>query len=442
MKPPYTHTPKLFLLLSLCLFACATTDTPVPTVSPAPTQSPAPNATLIPTVRPTESPAAIPSPTVTPAPPTATSAPPTPLPGAPSGLSRTNAYALRKIVSGLDEPVFLTHSGDDSGRLFIVEQIGRIRILQNETLLPDSFLDIVPLVNSRGNEQGLLGLAFSPNYATDGQFYINYTDLNGDTVIARYKVSDDPNRADSNSAEVLMQVDQPYPNHNGGMLAFGPDGYLYIGLGDGGSQGDPSDNGQRLGTRLGKMLRIDVSQGDPYAIPPDNPFINRAGARPEIWANGLRNPWRYSFDRATGDLYIGDVGQNAWEEIDFQPADSRGGENYGWNFLEGSHPYEGTPPEGLVPPIAEYSHLEGGCSVTGGYVYRGPSLPQLNGIYLFADYCSGIIWALFRNASGEWEKVELMNALFTISSFGEDQAGELYLLDHRGGAVYQLVAAP
>jgi len=342
----------------------------------------------------------------------------------------------------LDEPVDLKHAGDGSGRLFVIEQPGRIRIVENGELLPDPFLDIEPLVNSRGNEQGLLGLAFHPDYAANGLFFVNYTDVNGDTVVARYAVSaDDPSRADPASAKIILQVDQPFPNHNGGDLVFGPDGYLYIGLGDGGSGGDPQGNGQNLNALLGKMLRIDVNHGDPYAIPPDNPFAGRAGARPEIWAYGLRNPWRYSFDRATGDLYIADVGQNAYEEVDFQPADSRGGENYGWNKYEGFHAYDGGATDGLTMPVAEYAHAVGGCSVTGGYVYRGPSLPALNGVYLYSDYCSGQVWALYRTASG-WENVALLNAFFLISSFGEDEVGELYLLDHGGGAVYQLVAAP
>jgi len=265
--------------------------------------------------------------------------------------------------------------------------------------------------------------------------------VNGDTAVVRYSVSADPNRADPASAKVILQVNQPFANHNGGHLVFGPDGYLYIGLGDGGSGGDPQGNGQNLNALLGKMLRIDIDHGDPYAIPLDNPFVGRSDARPEIWAYGLRNPWRYSFDRATGDLYIADVGQNAYEEVDFQPVDSQGGENYGWNKYEGFHQYGGGPTDGLTMPVAEYAHAIGGCSVTGGYVYRGPSLPALSGVYLYGDYCSGQVWALYRAAS-DWENVALLNASVLISSFGEDEAGELYLLDHGGGAVYQLVAAP
>jgi glucose/arabinose dehydrogenase len=436
-------------LLSLALFlsACAraTSPSPVTIVAPVATQPQVATATD----RPTEAPTAMPDPTDTPAPTPAHTA--TPLPTEPPAASPTpvllppppasNAYALRRIVGGLGRPVDLKHAGDGSGRLFVVEQPGRIRILQDGALLSEPFLDIRDLVNDRGNEQGLLGLAFSPQYPSDGRFYVNYTGANGATVVARYSVSGDPNRADPASAQVILQVAQPFANHNGGNLVFGPDGYLYIGLGDGGSAGDPQGNAQRLDTLLGKMLRLDVSQGDPYSVPPDNPFVGEAGARPEIWAYGLRNPWRYSFDRATGDLYLGDVGQNAYEEINFQPADSRGGENYGWNFMEGAHPYRGQPPDGLVLPIAEYSR-DGGCSVTGGYVYRGALLPELNGVYLFGDYCTGFVWALYRTASGAWQSVKLLDAFFTLSSFGEDEAGELYLLDHGGGAVHQLVAAP
>jgi len=444
---PYT----LFFFLSLFLSACALIRQIPGLPTPVPSHAAGPgNPTAAPPFTPTPSPApptalatvaASPTDTRLP-PPTATATEPPDQPTAGARPPDPNAYALRKIVSGLDEPVDLKHAGDGSGRLFVIEQPGRIRIVENGELLPDPFLDIEPLVNSRGNEQGLLGLAFYPDYAANGLFFVNYTDVNGDTVVARYAVSaDDPSRADPASAKIILQVDQPFPNHNGGDLVFGPDGYLYIGLGDGGSGGDPQGNGQNLNALLGKMLRIDVNHGDPYAIPPDNPFAGRADARPEIWAYGLRNPWRYSFDRATGDLYIADVGQNAYEEVDFQPADSRGGENYGWDKYEGFHAYDGGATDGLTMPVAEYAHAVGGCSVTGGYVYRGPSLPALNGVYLYGDYCSGQVWALYRTASG-WENPVLFNAFFTISSFGEDEVGELYLLDHGGGAVYQLVVAP
>ncbi len=423
------------LLASACALTGSLTPTPLPvpsaTSAPPPTPTPLPSPTLVPTVAPTSTD-------------TSTAAPPLPSPPAPAESPAPpdpNAYALRKIVSGLDEPVYLTYASDGSGRLFVVEQPGRIRILQNGALLADPFLDLTDLVNDSGNEQGLLGLAFHPDYAANGLFFVNYTDANGDTAVVRYSVSADPNRADPASAKMILQVAQPFPNHNGGDLVFGPDGYLYIGLGDGGSAGDPQGNGQNLKALLGKLLRIDVNQGDPYGIPPDNPFVGHPEARPEIWAYGLRNPWRYSFDRATGDLYIADVGQNAYEEIDYQPAGSQGGENYGWNFMEGAHPFKGQAPAGLSAPVVEYLHQVGGCSVTGGYVYRGPSLPALNGVYLYGDYCSGQVWALYRSGSS-WENVALLNAFFTISSFGEDANGEVYVLDHGGGAVYQWVAAP
>ncbi len=318
---------------------------------------------------------------------------------------------------------------DGSGRLFILEKAGRIRILQNGQLLDQPFLDISSRVGSSGNEQGLLGLAFHPQYAQNGRFFVNYTDNNGDTVIARYQVSSDPNLADPNSEVKLLGVDQPFANHNGGVLAFGPDGYLYAGLGDGGSQGDPYNNAQNTKVLLGKILRLDVDSAEPYAIPSDNPFGN------EVWAYGLRNPWRLSFDKSTGDLYIGDVGQNTWEEIDYLPKGSAGGINFGWNLREGAHDYNGHASPDLTEPVAEYSHQEGGCSVTGGYVYHG-SMPEWNGIYLYGDYCTGIIWGLI-HSNDSWQKQLLFDTDFTITSFGQDENGEVYLVSDNGG-VYRL----
>jgi len=422
---------RLYFLFCVFLFSCAPTGRLGPTISPAPAATSQPQPTAAATEPGEETPIGVPSLT-----------PPGPSPSVTSPMGELGGvnphdYTFQKIADGLHQPVYLTHAGDGSGRLFIVEQAGRIRIVQNGELRLDPFLDIRDLVNDGSTEQGLLGLAFSPEYASNGQFFVHYSDANGDTTIVRYSVSSDPNRADPDSAKIILQVDQPYANHNGGDLVFGPDGYLYIGLGDGGSQGDPQGNGQNLNALLGKMLRIDVSQ-EPYGIPPDNPFINRAGARPEVWAYGFRNPWRYSFDRETGDLYIADVGQNAYEEVNFQPASSTGGENYGWNFMEGLHAYRGQAPDGLTMPVAEYSHEEGGCSITGGYVYRGPSLPGLNGIYFFGDYCSGYIWGLRRTADGDWHKLNLWKTAYKISSFGEDEAGELYVVDH-GGEVQQIV---
>ena len=327
---------------------------------------------------------------------------------------------------------------DGSGRLLILEQAGRIRVFINGAILAQPFLDITDRVGSNGNEQGLLGIALHPRYLTNGFFYVNYTDLNGNTVIARFKVTSDPERADPGSEKDLLHVKQPYPNHNGGSMVFGPDGLLYMGLGDGGSQGDPHLNGQSLNTFLGKILRIDVDHGDPYAIPADNPFA-KGGGLPEIWAYGLRNPWRFSFDRVTGDLYIGDVGQDLYEEIDFLPEGSNGGVDFGWSYREGFHHYKGTPPAGLKlqDPVFEYSHSLG-CSITGGFVYRGHLKPDLDGMYIYGDYCNGLVWGLTRDASGKWNNTDLYATRLNISSFAEDHNGELYLFDLRNGGVYQL----
>ena len=350
-------------------------------------------------------------------------------------------FTWAPVISGLVNPLDLTSPPDGSGRLFILEQPGLIRVVENGELLPTPFLDIRDRIESGGTEQGLLGIAFHPDYAQNRFFYLNYTGRrgNGDTVVARFQVSaDDPNRADPGSEKILLQVEQPYRNHNGGGMAFGPDGYLYISLGDGGSANDPQGNAQSLDTLLGKLLRVDVDGGDPYAIPADNPFAD-GGGRPEVWAYGLRNAWRFSFDRLTGDLYIADVGQNQWEEIDFLPAGAPGGANFGWDYREGAHPFEGQPPAGLalVDPIFEYQHGLG-CSVTGGSVYRGQALPEFRGIYLLSDFCSGRVWGLLRDASGAWQSQELFQTGLSVTSFGQDAQGELYLMDRAGGAVYQL----
>jgi glucose/arabinose dehydrogenase len=335
----------------------------------------------------------------------------------------------------LNSPIGLANAADGSNRLFILEQRGLIRILYPDgQLLPEPFLDISDKVDCCG-ERGLLGLAFHPNYRENGYFYINYTTKDGEqltTIIARFQASSDADRADPGSEKELLRQAQPYPNHNGGGLAFGPDGYLYIGLGDGGSGGDPHGNGQSLDTWLGKLLRIDVDNGDPYAIPEDNPFAGGGGA-PEIWAHGLRNPWRFSFDRLTGDLYIGDVGQGNWEEIDYLPAGSPGAANFGWNYFEGAHEFEGVPPSGveMIPPVAEYSHGVD-LSVTGGYVYRGAALPSWNGVYLYGDYGSGRVRGLVHLPDGSWVDDVLFELDALITSFGEDEAGEIYLTDHNG----------
>jgi glucose/arabinose dehydrogenase len=367
--------------------------------------------------------------TVLPIPPTETEAPPPtaiPIPSFPDPANFTWAT----LAGGVRRPVDIQNAGDGSGRLFILEQSGRILLFQGGEILSTPFLDITGQVGSSGNEQGLLGLAFHPDYPENGLFFVNYTDRGGDTRIARFNVSDDPNIADPVSETLLLAVPQPYSNHNGGVLAFGPDGYLYAGLGDGGSQGDPSGNAQNTDTVLGKILRLDVDSGALYSIPPGNSFGN------EVWAYGLRNPWRFSFDRLTSDLYIGDVGQGTWEEIDFLPAGSNGGANFGWNMMEGNHPYKGSEQPGLIPPVAEYSHSEGGCSVTGGYVYRGQDLPEWQGIYLYGDYCTGLIWGLIRSENG-WQSKLLFDTDFSISSFGVDEAGELYITDLQG-AIHRL----
>jgi glucose/arabinose dehydrogenase len=346
------------------------------------------------------------------------------------------------VVTGLSSPVDITHAGDGSGRLFITLQGGRVVIFDGVQILSPPFLDINSLVSS-GGERGLLGAAFHPNYVGNGFFYVSYTDTAGDSVIARYSVSLDPNRADPTSGVILLTIPQPFSNHNGGQLHFGPDGYLYIGIGDGGSGGDPQNNGQDLGTLLGKILRIDVDSGFPFTVPPDNPFVGVVGAREEIWSFGLRNPWRFSFDRLTGDMFIGDVGQNSWEEVDFQPANSTGGENYGWRLMEGNNCFNpaincnnGT----LTLPILVYDHSVG-CSVTGGYLYRGSKNPNLNGLYLYGDFCSGLIWGAQEDGLGGWNTTVLLDTNFSISTFGEDESGEIYFahLSATDGTIYQVV---
>lgn len=353
---------------------------------------------------------------------------------------------LATVATGLDFPLDLTAPRNDP-RLFVVEKTGRIRVIENGAVLPAPFLDLHDRV-SGGPEQGLLGLAFDPAYSTNGRFVVNYTDLNGDTRISAFRVSADPDVADVSTETVLLAVPQPFPNHNGGGLAFGPDGYLYAGLGDGGGGGDPNGNGQSLATLLGKLLRIDLNGGTPYAVPPDNPFAAAAGpaTRGEIWSYGLRNPWRFSFDRLTHDLYIGDVGQDAHEEIDVAPGGG-GGLNFGWNRMEGAHCYPPTAGDacdraGLTLPVVDYDHGQG-CSVTGGYVYRGAAIPDLQGVYLYGDYCQGFVRS-FRFAGGQATDQRDWQALRpsgNVTSFGEDAAGEVYVLTAQGG-VYRIVSLP
>ena len=347
---------------------------------------------------------------------------------------------LEKIIEDLNNPVYLTQAGNGTSLLYIVEQAGTVRTYDTGKLSGTPFLDIEDRVGSSGNEQGLLSLAFSPNYSTDGFFFVDYTDKNGDTVISRFQVNKNGLTANAASELKLLEIDQPYSNHNGGLVKFGPDGMLYIGMGDGGSQGDPENRAQNTQSLLGKLLRIDVSkasEAQPYAIPSDNPNFGN-DARGELWAVGLRNPWRYSFDKQTGDLYIADVGQNQYEEVNFQPAGT-GGMNYGWKLREGLEEYTGDSKPQFTDPIVEYPHAEG-CSVTGGYVYRGKAIPTLAGTYLYGDYCMGTIWKLTRNSDGEtWANEQLLKDNLRISSFGEDDSGELYVLDLTG-SIYKIVA--
>lgn len=349
-------------------------------------------------------------------------------------LAGPDGIRLYAVASGLDRPLEISHAGD--ARLFVLEQEGRIAIIKGGRTLPERFLDIRSEVSCCG-ERGLLGIAFPPDYHQTGHFFVNYTDIDGHTVIARYTVSDsDPDSADPESKVTVLTVTQPFANHNGGQLRFGPDGMLWIGTGDGGGAGDEMNNAQSLDTLLGKILRIDVSNL-PYTIPPDNPFVDQPQARSEIWSYGWRNPWRFSFDRSSGDLFVGDVGQNEWEEINFEPAGS-GGRNYGWRRMEGTHcfnPSDGCDRSGLVLPILEYSHAEG-CSVTAGFLYRGSAVPALGGAYLYGDYCSGRIWRARKNGD-QWTAEVLMRTPLWITSFGEDVSGELYVADYVQGVIYR-----
>jgi glucose/arabinose dehydrogenase len=355
--------------------------------------------------------------------------------------------AVELVVKGLDLPDGVTNAGDGSGRLFINEQAGKVRVITaGGALSPTPFVDLTSRIKS-GGERGLLGLAFHPRFATNRRLFVDYTRArDGGTIVSELRASADGSRVDPSSERIILFVPQPFANHNGGQLAFGPDGYLYIGLGDGGSGGDPYGNGQNRNVLLGKILRIDVdgphAAGKAYGIPPDNPYAAGGFApgegRPEVWAYGLRNPWRFSFDRVTGELYVGDVGQNAWEEIDRQPLDPPGGANYGWNLMEGNHCFQsGCDPTGLTMPIAEYSH-QLGCSVTGGYVYRGTAQAALRGMYIFGDYCSGRLFTV-HSEDGAITTGTVAESGLNISSFGEDEAGELYLVDLSGGGLYRLV---
>jgi glucose/arabinose dehydrogenase len=396
---------------TLLLVACASPTQPTPTIGPSATTGPTPTAQASKTGGP--------DPTLTPTA-AGSTAPPSPTLG---------TVVFEPFAEGFASPIFVTHAGDGSGLLYVVEQAGVIRVLDADGTAHDQpYLDIIDRVAS-GGERGLLGLAFHPDYAQNGRFFVNYTDKGGDTIVAEYSRSS-AGTGDPNSERVLFTVDQPFANHNGGMVAFGPDGALYIGMGDGGSGGDPQGNGQNPAALLGKMLRFDV---------------DAAGSTPEIWDSGLRNPWRFSFDSQTGDLFIGDVGQGQWEEIDAEPAGA-GGRNYGWNIMEGPDCFltAGCDQTGLTAPVASYPHSGSDCSVSGGYVYRGQAVPALVGTYVFGDYCSGIVRGLDAAAAiagGEVEARNLAETGFNISSFGVDEAGELYVVYH-GGQIARVMAGP
>jgi glucose/arabinose dehydrogenase len=435
------------LLAGILALAGLITGCTIPGSALAPTNDPP----VRPTASSTAFAATVPAATVIPTPPIVAATPTSPLiaqptataPAAITPVDPTSFnYSLEPVTQGFNRPTHVTSANDGSGRLFVTEQQGRIWIVRNGNRLNQPFLDIRNLVGANANEQGLLSIAFHPLYQDNGRFFVNYTDRRGDTVIAAYQVRADPGQADPESATILLQIEQPAGNHNGGMLKFGPDGYLYIGTGDGGGAGDPWETGQRRNTLLGKLLRIDVDSAEPYAIPADNPFVGVADARSEIWAWGLRNPWRFSFDRLTGDLYIADVGQNAREEVNFAAAGTPGGANYGWNIMEGDSCFRDRNCEqtGLEAPVAVYSHGvdPGGCSITGGYVYRGSAFPQIAGTYFYTDYCTGNVWAL-RNNGGTWTSATVGRFAINASSFGEDEAGELYLTDRDGGGLYRLV---
>jgi glucose/arabinose dehydrogenase len=420
-------------------------DTPMPSPTPptATSVSESPTAATATSAQPSEPTAA-----VTPTPESAQAEPTQTIQPQPTEVAFPPVISLEPWLTGFENPVYLTHATKEppwDSRLLVVEKVGRILLIEEGQVRPVPFLDIVGRVGSSSSEQGLLSVAFPRDFPTSGIFYVNYTDKRGDTVVSRFRLLEqDLAQGDPASEEKILEIAQPAGNHNGGQLQFGPDGYLYIGTGDGGRAGDPWRNAQNPGELLGKMLRLDVAGGDPYRIPGDNPFLGKSDVRSEIWALGLRNPWRFSFDRATGDLYIADVGQNAYEEVHVQPAHSTGGENYGWDIMEGNHCFEPArdcDSRGLTLPVVEYDH-QPDCSITGGYVYRGERYPKMTGVYLFGDFCSGRIRGLRQMPSGKWEMASLLDSDVSISSFGEDAAGEIYIMGYSDGVIYRLIAAP
>lgn len=341
---------------------------------------------------------------------------------------------LEQVGGKFASPVYVTSPPGDP-RIFVVEQAGRIRVIKNGVVAPDPFLDITTRVKS-GGEQGLLSVAFHPDYRRNGFFFVDFTDRNGDTHIERFKIGSNADLADPASSLLILKIDQPYANHNGGLVMFGLDGMLYVGMGDGGSAGDPKGNGQDANALLGKILRINVSRTEPYSIPVGNPYANGAGGKPEVWATGARNPWRFAFDRPTGLLYVADVGQNQIEEVDVVAA-SRGGVNYGWNTMEGDacyHPSSGCNKAGLEIPVLTYTHAGGACSITGGFVYRGRRLPAIAGHYFYADYCAGWVRSFkYENgAATDRRDWKLSESVGHIVSFGEDSTGEIYIVAENG----------
>ncbi len=371
----------------------------------------------------------------------ATTAPPTPVTAA--DLAKIK-FGLAPIFKGLNQPLYVTASGDGSGDIFIVQKGGKILVAHNDQIQSQPFLDITSRVRSSGSEQGLLGLAFDPSYTSNGYFYVDYIDQNGNTVIARFTAESDRKTADPNSFKQILGIQQPYANHNGGQLVFGPDGYALDRrrrrrLGGRSAQ-------QRPGTPdlLGSILRIDVDHGDPYAIPPDNPFANGQGGKPEVWAYGLRNPWRFSFDSQHMISTLATSGRAIGKRSTSFPRPPNPGLNFGWNTMEGLHcysPSSNCDKSGLTLPVTEYSHASGNCSVTGGYVYRGSQFASIQGVYFFGDYCSGTIWALTKDAGGNWTRTQVLTGPGGISSFGEDGTGEIYVCDLGSGTVYHLTAS-